>query len=290
MGRINIKNSDLGRKNQIVIVCNVITGWTQTVTVKNRSHHISIGKQDGCRSVPRLHHGCIILIEIFLFLCHHSIVCPWLRNHDHDCQWQIHATHHQKLQRIVQHCGVRSFGVDDRKYLLEFPAQLAGCHRLFPGKHLVCITTDGVDLTVMYNKTVWMSSLPAWICVGRETGMYGCNCRLIILILQIGEELTQLLYKEHSFIYDRSARKRSNVAVIVGLLEYTARHIQLAVKIKSLLHIFRSFDERLHDAWHTSSGLVGKLVRMNRYLSPSEEFHSFLLDNYLKHLLCLIGL
>ena len=142
----------------------------------------------------------------------------------------------------------------------------------------------------MYNKTVWMCSLPAWICVGRKTGMYGCNCRLIILILQIGEELTQLLYKEHSFIYDRSARKRSNVAVIVGLLEYTACHIQLAVKIKSLLHIFRSFDERLHDAWHTSSGLVGKLVRMNRYLSPSEEFHSFLLDNYLKHLLCLIGL
>ena len=44
-----------------------------------------------------------------------------------------------------------------------------------------------------------MSSHPAWIGVGTETGMYDGNGRLIILILKVRKEQTQLAYQELYF-------------------------------------------------------------------------------------------
>ena len=65
----NPKNHPFGKnEDQIIIICNVITGRTQTVAVKHCSHHITVGEQNRCRSVPRLHHRRIILIEIFFLL------------------------------------------------------------------------------------------------------------------------------------------------------------------------------------------------------------------------------
>ena len=74
-------------------------------------------------------------------------------------------------------------------------------HVLFTGQHLIYVAADGVDL----DKTVRMSSHPAWIGVGTETGMYDGNGRLIILILKVRKEQTQLAYQEHTFVYNGPA-------------------------------------------------------------------------------------
>ena len=78
-------------------------------------------------------------------------------------------------------------------------------HGLLTGQHFIGVTFNRIDLTVMYHKTVRMSSLPARICVCGESGMNHCNGRFIIRILQVFEEQTQLVYQEHSFVYDGSA-------------------------------------------------------------------------------------
>ena len=39
-------------------------------------------------------------------------------------------------------------------------------HVLFTGQHLIYVAADGVDLAVVNDKTVRMSSHPAWIGVG----------------------------------------------------------------------------------------------------------------------------
>ena len=173
--RIDRQNADLGRKDQLIIIRNKISGRTQTVTVKNRTHHITVRKQDRSRSVPWLHHRCIIMIEVFLLLGHCLIVCPRLRNRDHDCQWQIHTTHDKEFQCIVKHCGIGTGCIDHRQDLVQLSVQMLGFHILFTGKHLICITADRIDLTVVHDKPVWMCSFPARICIRGETGVYDCD-------------------------------------------------------------------------------------------------------------------
>ena len=78
-------------------------------------------------------------------------------------------------------------------------------HGLLAGQHLIGVTLDRIDLTIMYHKAVRMCSLPARIGICGESGMNHCNGRFIIRILQIFEKQTQLVYEEHSFVNNRSA-------------------------------------------------------------------------------------
>ena len=80
-----------------------------------------------------------------------------------------------------------------------------GFHGLFSGKHLIYIAADGIDLAIVDDDSVWMSSHPAWIGVGTETGMYRCQSRFIIFILKIRKELPKLFYQEHAFVYNCTA-------------------------------------------------------------------------------------
>ena len=47
---------------------------------ENDVERICIGEKNGCRSVPRLHHRCVILVKIFFLLGHEAVVRPRLRN------------------------------------------------------------------------------------------------------------------------------------------------------------------------------------------------------------------
>ena len=98
---INGKDAYLGGQDQGIIIRDHVTGRTQTVSVQHGSHDISVGEQDRCGTVPRLHHGSVILVEISLGLGHCFVVRPGLRDGDHDCQRQLHAAHYQEFQCVV---------------------------------------------------------------------------------------------------------------------------------------------------------------------------------------------
>ena len=44
--------------------------------------------------------------------------------------------------------------------------KMLGLHIFLAGKHLIRIAANGIDLTIVYNKTVGMRSLPAGIGIG----------------------------------------------------------------------------------------------------------------------------
>ena len=169
LGRIDVQDSHLGRKNQIIVGGDIVTGRTEAVAIQNCSHHIAVAEQDGGRSVPGLHHGGVILIEITFLLRHGLIVIPGLRNGNHNCQRKIHAAHDQELQGVIQHGGVGTGGIDYRKDLVQVFLQMAGLHGLLPGQHLIRIALDGIDLAVVYDETVGMGPLPAGVRIGTET-------------------------------------------------------------------------------------------------------------------------
>ena len=160
-------------------------------------------------------------------------------------------------------------------------------HIFLTCKHLICISADGVDLTIVHDKTVRMCSLPARICVGTETGMYHCNGRFIIRALQISEESTKLSYQEHTFVYNSTAAHGNNIGIIITLFKLTAGNIEHTVKRKTFFHILRFLDKSLHDTWHALSCLMSKHLRKYRYRTPSEKLKAFFFYDDLEHLLCL---
>ena len=66
---------------------------------------------------------------------------------------------------------------------MQLSLQMLGFHVLFTGQHLIGIAADGIDLAVVYHQTIRMSTLPAGVGVGGETGMYHSNGGFVILTL-----------------------------------------------------------------------------------------------------------
>ena len=87
---------------------------------------------------------------------------------------------------------------------------------------LSAFPADGVDLTVVHDQSVRMCSLPAWVCVGTETGMYQRNGGLIVRALKIREKCTKLSNQEHTFVDDGTAAHGTYVGVVITLLKFTA--------------------------------------------------------------------
>ena len=113
----DIQHSHLGGQNQTSVVRDIIAGGPQAVAVQHRADLVAVGKYDGGRPVPGLHHGGVILIEIPHLPGQGCVACPGLRYGGHDGQRQVHPAHLQKFQSIVQHRRVGSGHIDHRKHL-----------------------------------------------------------------------------------------------------------------------------------------------------------------------------
>ena len=140
----------------------------------------------------------------------------------------------------------------------------------------------------MYDETVRMCSLPAWIRVGTETGMYHCNGRLVILALKIAKEGTELSYQEHTFVYDGTAVHGNYVSIIITLFKFTTCDVKHTVKGKTFFHILRFFNKCLHNARHAFECFLSKDLFTDRHFPPSKEFQSFFFDNNFENIFCLI--
>ena len=167
---------------------------------------------------------------------------------------------------------------------MKLTLQIRRFHIFLSCKHLISISTDGIDLTIVYHKAVRMCSLPARIGVCTESGMHHGDRRFIIRALQICKECAELSYKKHTFIYDRTAAHRHNISIIITLFKLAACNIQHSVKRQPFFYFFRLFDKCLHDVWHTFSCFMTENLRNYRHGSPSEKFQSFFFHNDLKHL------
>ena len=120
--------------------------------------------------------------------------------------------------------------------------------------------------------------------------MNHCNSRLIVIILQITEKLPELSYKEHSFIYDRTAGQGYHISIIAALFKYTADNIQSPVKVQAFFHFLRPLNKCLHNARHTVYRSFSQYFRMNRHFTPAQEIQSFFFYNYFKNIFRLISL
>ena len=177
----------------------------------------------------------------------------------------------EELQRVVQTGGVGACRIDNRIDLVEILfAHDVGFHRLLAGEHAVCVAANRVDFAVVQDEAVRMCALPGRVGVGGKTGMYHRNGGLVILIQQVAVEVAQLADQKHALIYNGAAGERNNIGVVVGLLKDAARHVQLAVKIQTLIYVLRAGNEALLDVRHTGECLVAQNVRSDGHGAPAD--------------------
>ena len=209
---------------------------------------------------------------------------PRFGQEDHGRQGQRHAAHHQKFQRIVQHRGIGTALADHRKYLYHVLFREAVCMQgLFPGQHLVHISTDRIDLAVMHDQPVWMCTIPAGHGIRGKPGMDHSDGGTIIRICQIGKKRPKLPYQEHSLVNDGPAGKRRHVCFDTALFELPADDVQPPVKIQILRQFLRTGYKYLKDPGHALPGLCAEHQRIRFHLAPSEDRHPGFSDDDLKH-------
>ena len=117
MGRILGKDPHLRSQHQAPPVCHIPAGRPEPVPVQRRPQDLSVTEDHRGRPVPGLHHGGVIVIEIPFLQVHVPVVSPGLRNRDHHCPRKLHPVHHQELQSVVQHGGIRAVRADHRVHL-----------------------------------------------------------------------------------------------------------------------------------------------------------------------------
>ena len=282
-----VQCADLRGQDQTSVIGHIVPGRTQTVSVQDSAHDITIGEDDGCRTVPGFHHSCIVLIERTLFPAHSRDVLPRFRNGHHYCQRQIHAGHGHEFQCVVQTGRVRATHIQHGENILHAVIQCLAVENVLTAQHLIHVTGNGVDLTVVYHHTVRVRTLPAGVGVGAETGVDNTDCRMIIRAVQIVVEQTELFYQEHTFIYNGTAGAGHHIGLAVPLFEYHPCNVQLPVKFQTLCTVLRLFDECLHDVRHTVQCLCTQNIRIYWHFTPAQKFQVFLFQHLFKGLHCL---
>ena len=283
MLRIDIENADLRGEDQLPVVRHIVSGRSQAVPVQRRTDDISVCENDRCRTVPRLHHRRVIVVEVLLLLRHETVVLPRLRNRHHHGERKVHTVHVHEFQRVVEHRRIRPRRRDDRVDLINVVMKDRRLHGLLAGEHAVYVAADRVDLPVVGDHSVWMRTVPGRRRVRRKTGMHDSDGSPIVRILQVGVESPQLAHEEHALIYDRPRGQRTDIGVLGALLKFPPDNVQAAVKVDPLREGSRPADKALPDAGHAVLRRLSENFRAHRHIAPSEEGQTFLCRDDLQH-------
>ena len=284
VGGVAGQDAHLRGEDHPAVLGDVVAAGAQTVAVQHRAHHIAVREQDGCGAVPRLQHGGVILVEVALFLADVLVVLPRFGNGDHHGQRQVHAVHHHKFQRVVQHGGVRTRSVDDGQNFVHILLHDGAGDGLLAGQHRVGVALDGVDLAVVQDKAVGVCAHPAGVGVGREAAVHHADGRFVVLVLQVEVEQTQIVDEEHALVHDGAAGQAGHISAVAGLFEHPADDVELAVEVDALAHLGGLLDEALPDGRHAVAGFLAHGVRVHGDLAPCEELEALFAGHQLEQL------
>ena len=282
--RGQVQHTHLGGEDEPFVPGDIVPGGPQAVAVQHRPHPVAVGEEDGGRTVPGLHEGGVVLVEVPLGPGDGGVVLPGLGDTGHDGQRQVHAGHHEELQGVVQHGRVGARHLHHRQYLGQVAGEEGGGHGLLPGQHPVHIAPDGVDLAVVSDETVGVGPLPGGVGVGGETGMDDGQSGLVVRVLEVGVELPQLPDQEHALIDDGAAGEGGDIGALGGVLEEPPDHIEPPVEVRTGGGLRRTGQEGLLDHGHLVQGSPAEDLGADRHLPPAQEGEALLGGDVLKQL------
>ena len=221
--RVEVEHTGLGGQDDQAIIGDPVASRAQPVAVQDRTDLGAVGENDAGRPVPRLHQRGVELIKRTPLGVHVHVVLPGLGDHHHDRMRQRTTAQVKQLQNLVEGGRVAAFGLDDRIKALELSGQDITLEQCLTGAHPVAVAPGGVDLTVVGDEPERVGQRPAREGVGRETTVDDGHRRGHPLIDQVGEEIVELIGREHALVTERARRQRREVQaqLMLGALAQT---------------------------------------------------------------------
>ncbi len=176
----------------------------------------------------------------------------------------------QQLENLVERGGVAAVGVADRVEPAQVARDQVALEQRLACAHPVAVAARGVDLAVVRDEPERVRQRPARERVGREPAVHDRQRRLHALVAEVGEEVLQLLGREHALVDQGAARQRREVDVelVLGALAQAERHpVELEARAA------RSSSEATNIS--ANDGIVprdidAEDVGVDRHLAPAE--------------------
>lgn len=119
--------------------------------------------------LPRFHGTTGPPVKVFFVIRHERIILPGLGYHCHHSLWQGPVSaHDKKFKDIVKTAWIGHVGFDHRVEFCEVIPQHRVGHNSLPGLHQIHIAPEGIDLTIVSQKSIGMGAFPTWKSVRRK--------------------------------------------------------------------------------------------------------------------------
>ena len=214
LGGRHIQDAGLRSHHQFVVVGDQVPEGAQAVAVQEGADAAAVGGHDHGRTVPWLHQGGVVLVEVLLLLGHGLMLVPGLGYQHQQGMVQVAARHLEQLQGVVQAGGVAIAGVHNRSDLGHVVPEQRRLEMGLPGVHPVKVAPEGVDLAVVGQIAVGMGQPPTAQGVGAEPGVDQCEGAGQVLILQVLIEPGYLVGHEQALVDDGVAGHAADVEAV----------------------------------------------------------------------------
>ena len=166
--RVEVHHAHLRSNYHRTICRDHITCRSQSIAVEHTSRVTSIGEQQSCRTIPRLHQdGMVFVVSLQVFADGILVVERLGHQHAHR-MGKRQAAHHQKFQHIVERSRIRHLWLNNRCNVTDVTQGFTVQHRL-ASLHPSTITTDGIDFTIVCKQTEWLGQRPCGEGIGAES-------------------------------------------------------------------------------------------------------------------------
>ena len=156
---------------------------------------------------------------------HLGVVLPRLGDHHQHGVRQRPAAHVQQLEHLVERRGVGRPRRADRVEPLEVAGDQVGGEQRLAGPHPVAVAHHGVDLAVVGDVAERVGQRPAREGVGREPRVHDRQRRGDPLVGEVGEEVVELVGRQHPLVDQgpRGQRREVDVGLLLRALAQAER-------------------------------------------------------------------
>ena len=189
----------------------------------------------------------------------------------------------QQLEHLVEAGRIARPRGADRVDARQVPLNERGLEEGLPGPHPVAVARQRVDLAVVAQVAVGVRQRPARERVGREARVHQRQARLERRVAQVGEELAQLLRRQHPLVDDGAGRQRREVEAVDGVLDPLAQHEGASLERHRVDAGPRGRHEDLLDHGHGAERDLAQPLGLGRHPAPPEHRQPLLEGRVLHH-------
>ena len=272
----DVEHTHLAGQDHQPVVGDPVAGRPQAVAVEHRAHDGAVGEAHGRRTVPRLHERRVVAVEGAPVAVHRGVVLPRLGDHHEHRMGQRAATEVEQLEDLVEAGRVARAGRADRVDARQVAVDEGRLEQRLPGSHPVAVAGQRVDLAVVGHVAVGVRQWPARERVGGEARVHEGEPGFEAGVTQVGEELAQLLGRQHALVDDRPGRQRREVEVVDGVLRPLAHDEGAALQGHGVHARFHRGQEDLLDQRHGTARGRAQALGLCRHAAPPEHRQALL--------------